>query len=440
MNSLHNTQPQRETQRQAEPARAPRAAEGALLSNTAPSNYINPNFQVLRQGIDSLYLSFHGTISKLKDLELETFKKAAQSPQKSTKACAFIRLNGEEFQVESYGRKPCKYVLRHRLMEIGVASSNAARIPMASVQISAHWLAIDDPLEILSEVAGYISELGTLEGEAQVSRADLFVDFTAPYELDSWTHRAYVGRARKRAQYADANTPTGWAIGAGSERSARLYDKTEELPEEKSYLKDRWSQSGWDGTKSVFRCEFQLRRKGLTEQKVFTLPDLLARLGSLWDYYTQQWLRLTIPNHKDKVQTRWPIHPLWAGLQTVQWDKHAYNDCSREVVLKAPSLKSLCQQFQGSVTSYMALAGVYDPQQGVSELWRETRTHYYGDKAQNVAHVTEDCINRAAVKAHQRSLPYDASCKQNQQHLLNHAKRAHERSQDDDSGPDHVNA
>ena len=43
-------------------------------------------------------------------------------------------------------------------------------------------------------------------------------------------------------------------------------------------------------------------------------------LQNLGGYATTEWLRLTIPSPDDKTRSRWPIHPLWGYLSSIDWE------------------------------------------------------------------------------------------------------------------------
>ena len=90
-----------------------RSLEGALLSNTAPPNCINPilieqsddNFtSVLHSGIDSLYLSFHGKLFLEIEDNVIKCKELASSAEATQQAKAVLFLDEHQFTVSAKGK------------------------------------------------------------------------------------------------------------------------------------------------------------------------------------------------------------------------------------------------------------------------------------------------------------------------------------------------
>ena len=86
---------------QAQSTKSGGSGAGAPPFNTAPANCNDP--KILRGAIDSLYLSFHGslgsdTLEKLKDL-----KRKAQSPERSEQPKAQYRIGDHLFEVMDKG-------------------------------------------------------------------------------------------------------------------------------------------------------------------------------------------------------------------------------------------------------------------------------------------------------------------------------------------------
>jgi hypothetical protein len=410
---IYQEQPQREARRQAAPVRATHGAAGAPPSNTAPANCSNYPFKVLRQGIDSLYLSFPGQLKSDREIELSELRRLAQSADDSKKALAVLDLDGHQFEVSDRGWGKFKYVLQDSYQLIKVASSSAKSLPLATTQVSANWLAMENVPQIIEETASIISELGQLEDQAQVSRADIFVDFVAPYGLHDWDENAWVTRALQKSRYSIGNIPTGWMIGAGGIRSARLYDKTKEIKKSgKEYLKTLWAENGWDGECPVYRLEFQLKREALREHDAATPDKLLSRLGVLWEYATQEWLRLTIPSDTDQTQTRWPNHPMWEDLSKVEWLGTEYADRKPVTLNGAPSMQTLSRQILGAVTSHMAVETIYDPEAAVDSLWGAIRKHHLLNNLAGDKPLEDWMLDRAANKARKFGLPYNNASEQ----------------------------
>lgn len=427
--TTHNEQPPREMQRRAARDRAPHAAAGALASNTAPANCKNTNFQLLRQGIDSLYLSFPGQLHSDKEKELAELKRLAQSADESKKALALINLDDHQFMVSDRGWGKFKYVIEDSYQLIKIASETAKSLPLATTQVSANWLAMENVPQIVSDTAAIVSELGQLEVKAQVSRADIFVDFVAPYGLHDWNENSWVTRALKKARYCSGNIPTGWTVGAGGDRSARLYDKTEEIKKSgKEYLKTLWMEKGWDGVSPVYRLEFQLKRNALREHDATTSDNLLKRLGVLWEYATQEWLRLTLPSESDNTQTRWPNHPMWEDLSRVEWLGTEFADRKPVVLNGAPSMKTRSRQLLGALSSHMAVETIYDPDQAIDSLWVAAQRHHLLTNLTGDRPLKDWLLDRAGNKARKFGLPYNNAIEQSEAITSAVVRSAYERT------------
>ena len=70
----------------------------------------------------------------------------------------------------------------------------------------------------------------------------------------------------------------------------------------------------------MWRLEFEFRREVLAQLQLDALPSVLEHLNGLWSYATTEWLKLCIPSEADKTRSRWPIHPLWMALASIDWE------------------------------------------------------------------------------------------------------------------------
>src|SRR4029079_7596713 len=115
---------------------------------------------------------------------------------------------------------------------------------------------------LVEELAPLIKELGDCDAWAQVSRADLFVDFLTDCDIGAFPTNAWVTRADGIDTFNRKGEFSGWLIGSGGPISFRLYNKTlEVLKSNKTFLYKLWKRAGWDGEQKVWRAEFQFRRE-----------------------------------------------------------------------------------------------------------------------------------------------------------------------------------
>lgn len=285
--------------------------QDAPTSNTASNNCNEGLFKPLRWGVDSLYLSFPGTLDDSVEKKLAELKRVAQAPQAHEQVEAQYLIGDHIFEVKDKGAGLFPYVLQDNCFRISLSRPAAKSLPMAYVQVSSHFLSSVTPTvaeAILRELLGH---LGTLETTTNVSRIDLYVDFTSDVDMESWGRSAWVTRAHAINAYSVKGQFSGWAIGLGGVLACRLYDKTLELETSgKTYLKQLWEKAGWKEGRKVWRLEFEFKRELLTQKGLSSLPDVLNHLAGVWAYGTDEWLRLTLPREDDKTRSRWPIHPL----------------------------------------------------------------------------------------------------------------------------------
>ena len=220
--------------------------------------------------------------------------------------------------------------------------------------------------------------MGLVNGAALVSRADPFTDFVCDVDLDQFDALNWISRAHVFSKFWHRGKFSGFTIGRGGDLSSRLYDKTLEIEvkSHKFYIHDLWKEARWDGTQTVYRQEFQARRGLLKAVSIHTVPDLVQALPPLWQYATEDWLRLTIPSATDSTQTRWPNHPLWddiAGVFKVAADQPRLKRFSPA---RLPRDDRLYEQGLGYVSSFMASRGIDDWGEGLGEYLHGMKHHF----------------------------------------------------------------
>jgi len=355
------------------------SAEGTTSSNTVPSNCINDNnTKILRTGIDSLYVSYQGELTTESSVKLNTLKKLAQSSEPQDVALAQYVANDHVFDVSDRGRHPFAFILSDNWYRIEIAKLGALRAPLAHSQISSELLTIKGAEHAVTDLTSIVDLIGVTSNEPNVSRVDLCVDFITDHPLETIIDTDWVTKAKDMDRYTVQRQFSGWVIGRGK-ISARLYNKTLEMNKKpRPYLEDLWRQSGWDGHQDVWRLEFQIRRDCLRELGVITFGSLMQKLSGLWNYSTQDWLRLSIPNQNDKTQTRWPTASVWEALQNAEWlgDK----ELNRITLEKGrpPSHKYLFHGGLGAFHSFMAMEGIGDPSEGALAFLRAAKEYHDG--------------------------------------------------------------
>jgi len=295
--------------------------KGTPSSNTVPSNCNNQyTTKILRNGIDSLYLSYQGELSQEGSIKLTELKKLAQSSDPRNVALAQYHKGGHIFDVSDKGRNPFAYVLKDNWYQISLSKQGITRTPLAYVQVSSELLTLEGVDIAVSNLSSIVKSLSVPTGSPNVSRVDLCVDFITDYPLELITDSDWVTKAKEMHRHIVQRQFSGWSIGTRKKMSARLYDKTLEMKKNpRPYLEHLWKKSGWDGVQPVWRLEFELRRDLLREFGVISIENLNEHLAGLWKYSSHDWLRLAIPNPKDKTQSRWLTTDLWQTLQSIRW-------------------------------------------------------------------------------------------------------------------------
>lgn len=326
----------------------------ASPSNTA-SNNCNCSFKPLRWGVDSLYLSFPGTLADSVNKRLSELKVVAQASEPHEQAKAQYVIGDHIFEVKDKGAGLFPYVLRDNCFRIALSRPTSVSLPMAYVQLSSYFMSAVSPSladRILREL---LDQLGRVEPTTNVSRIDLYVDFISDVNMESWNRIAWVTRAHRVDSYAVDGKFSGWAIGLGGVVACRLYDKTLELESSgKTYLQELWAKCGWSEGQQVWRLEFEFKRELLTQKGVSTLAEVLSHLAGIWSYATTEWLRLTLPAYSDKTRSRWPIHPLWQALASVDWEGDGGPLLRRFSTSSAPDDRYLFGRGLSLIYSYMA--------------------------------------------------------------------------------------
>lgn len=373
--------------------------QDASPSNTASSNCNGGYFQALRWGVDSLYLSYPGEIHPKIDDELKKLKQVAQSPETYQRVAAQLELDGHIFEVKDKGAPMFPYILEDNAFRLQVSRS-AGKVPLAYVKVSSEFLSHVLPHTAEEALRSVVALLGEITESANVSRIDMFVDFVSSVDTESWDRNAWVTRARSINTYSVDNKFSGWSIGLGGIISARLYNKSLEIEKsKKTYLHDLWKSSGWDGVSPVWRLEFELKREVLTGHGLSKLSDVLRNLNGIWSYATTDWLRLCMPNPDDQTRSRWPIHPLWGCLSSVDWETPGGELSKRFNNARLPSDDKMFSMAFSMIVNYMAREGIHDLYDGLREF--EAAMYSYHERKSTLLGLSFDgyVAERVSIKA-----------------------------------------
>jgi len=375
--------------------------QGASLSNTAPYNSNNTlpdGFRLLRLAVDSLYLSYPGDLHHGVHTRLDELKVKAQSPDITEQVQAQFVVGTHIFEVKDKGAGLFPFVLDDNAYRLQF-SRPGKKLPMAYVKVSAEYLAFKGPRAVQEELEVLLSEFGEITGRNMVSRIDLAADFSSPCIMDSWHRSAWVTRAVEIDNYARNQEFTGWSIGMSGIIGARLYDKTKEIKHSgKFWAENLWLPAGWEPGQQVWRLEFEFKRDYLKERQLSSLESVLVNLNGLWRYATTEWLRLTEPNPADSTRARWPTHPLWVALASVDWETTGGVLLKRFTNARMPDEKRLFSMVFSSLASYMAIHQIEDKNVAIDGLLGEMHEHFQSIAFHQGLHVDEMLFQRMAAR------------------------------------------
>jgi hypothetical protein len=149
----------------------------------------------------------------------------------------------------------------------------------------------------------------------------------------------------------------------------RLYLKSLECKKSgKEYLLDLWRQAGWDAVTPVWRLEFEFRREVLAQLGMDALPHVLEHLGGLWSYASTEWLKLCVPSDSDSTRSRWPIHPLWVALASIDWETEGGPLSRTFTATRAPSRVWIGKRALSLVASMGSISGATNFEEASAEL------------------------------------------------------------------------
>lgn len=327
--------------------------QGAPPCNTAPPKYNGTH--IIRAGIDSLYLSFHGTsrlplLNKLQDLK--DLARGARCIERQQPA---VQLAGITFKVHAKGQGIYPFVISNKHFSIRIAGEAGSNAPPVYMQISSELLTKFGYGNSLDMSRTFAKHLVSNASTGTISRVDLCCDFTTTLDWLELDPLAWLCRSRKRSEYRDANHLTGYVFGVGGDVLARLYDKTCEIEKsDKDFFKEVWAERGWDGEQTIWRLEYQVRQQFLKSINATDPERFVEMMNSAWHYLAMNWLSLREPQSNDVNRSRWPMHPDWNVLCAASFNLAGIADITRARFEAFPSDYSIFTGALGYLTGFMA--------------------------------------------------------------------------------------
>lgn len=311
-----------------------------LPDGTAPDPF------VAASGIGTLVVGYEIEAWRNPDMMeiLVDAKKQASTSQFVVEGCS-LDWCGWKVEVQPRGSRGYEWQFYNGDVAVKMAqkAESGRRFPEVYVTFFAAFLWREGWDRAAEMVWDWVNTWGVVIRE-KVSRADLTMDVAIEFpELD--IRRDLVTRARTRVEWQTADEivgysrgvrPTTYRVGSG-DLVGKIYDKLDESKiKHKEWFHDLWRLNGWDGETGVTRVEFQVRRGMLKEFNVNTIEDLMQRLGDMWRYFTQDWLR-AVKWQKRGQHDRWKLRPLW---KTVQAARILFGECYGVLRLKQKQVAS----------------------------------------------------------------------------------------------------
>ena len=318
------------------------------------------SFLEVLKGVDSLYLSFKGSLKPGLLEELEILKQLAQSEDLEESSRAVITIGEHNFEVRDKGQGYFSYVLADNWFLVKISASSKRLVPTVYAQISSELLNCFGLERAVASLHEVLKSLMDFIDSTQVSRADIFVDFHTEVDFGSLDRRSWITRVDKIDAFWSGNRFNGWAIGRGGDISARLYDKTIEIEvSRKDFFRALWSQKGWQSGQQVYRLEYQLRRPVLKQFGINSVSELQASMSDLWRFATCEWLRLGVASD-DENRSRWLPSPAWQDIQRVSFGDGSSAGVKREVSkFRTPDKETVLINGLGYLITYAVICG-YD--------------------------------------------------------------------------------
>lgn len=331
-------------------------------------------FLPVAAGIDTLSLAY--SVTSMRGVSHEDWQMLWEAKLKGQKQGFHatgerVEFQGVEFIVRPKGGSGYAYILQNDDMEVAISPhiTKGRLIPEIKVELRSRLLWHKGWDMAVLFVDAWVNSWSSVVGMT-VARLDLAVDVPQALprisEIDNVVTRARAktvyhtiesGYQDNRERFSVGARQTGYRFGRGGPLVARIYDKDAEIEHSgKEWMKDIWRENGWDGEAPVTRVEFQLRRDVLKEMGIEDVTSVRTRMGDVWEYLTNDWLRVVRRSRRDGHRHRWPVHPFWRPVMKASpMFGELVNRIERERQF-APSGVLLEKMALGIMTSMVAMA------------------------------------------------------------------------------------
>lgn len=291
----------------------------SMGASVTPHAVISPpdTWKYLACGVDTLDLALTVDWSESWETLSDALRHGREVARVKDKPVPFSDTELGPCQIYPFGKRP-NYAYRLEvgalLLFVGDAISGE-KWPNVYASIRAKTLWLRGVKESVRQVEALIRGLGGAVslGGIKPSRCDLCADFHIPGGLSVDLLRQYgVSRTQKTNVYMDGDALETFYLGSRKgPLQVRIYDKSKEvLKSRKFWMFDVYEE---EHLQDIWRIEFQLRRTTLKQFGVYSVDDLVCKLGGIWKNLTHKFYSMRL--HDNPNVSRRTALPLWQAVQ-----------------------------------------------------------------------------------------------------------------------------
>ncbi len=303
-----------------------------------------------------------------------------------------IEINGSNFEVNPKGQGYYGYKIENKEVSICFMSKRLSNTPPIYVRFFSAFLweyGYENAYNIFMK---WFEDFNAQIANVKVGRVDICLD-TDEVNFEEKDVKNLFTKAKKIEQkyvddiYQVGKNFSGFVIGKGGNLSCRIYNKTLEIKNSnKTWFEDIWKEVCWLGDTTVWRIEFQLRKKVLKELEIINIENLSKNLINIWAYLTQKWLVMK-KTSKDSNKSRWKTNKKWKVIQEADFDYEGIPTIRKRII--KGDKERLIAQCSGILTTIAALNG----DSGIAKSFLEVKG-YLEDKSQKDNSTLEKEINK----------------------------------------------
>lgn len=332
---------------------------------------------VLRSGLDTVEVSYGGSLSESAIEKLDALKAAAQGLD----APKSFYLGLLEFGMLPVALPRWRWRFKNPLFTILARPKAPGGGVLVQVRFSPFAFANEELEALTLQARIALDELGSLK-EIGVSRGDVCADVQG-LDFTPDVMKNMVSPASYRATHGTEGAVETFVFGKRT--LLRIYNKTKEIAVSgKLWLPDLWHQHpDYDPSADVWRIEYQAAGDTLKQLGITSSAALFADPGALLDAGLR-WSQLRVPDGKNR--SRWPEDERWTRIREA-----TFGGIPLKRTVKPSSLMSLdrtVSSFLGNVATAGAYFGETDYMKALQRLSYAAEAHMMRDKVDFEGMVT----------------------------------------------------